>query len=55
MAPRSNKKGKACASTESWPILEPALKRSTVINQDRLAKVRPSLPTDSNEWKATTA
>ena len=55
MAQRSKKKGKACAPAESWPVLEPALERSTVINQEGLAKIRPTLAADSNERKATTA
>ena len=55
MAPRSKKKGKACAPAESRLVLEPTLERSTVINQEGLAKVRPALDADSNVWKATTA
>ena len=48
MAPRSKKKGKACAPAECRPVLEPALDRSTVINREGLDKVRPALAADSN-------
>ena len=54
MAPRLKKKGKARASAEFLPGLEPALGRSTVIIQEGLDKIWPALAVDSNEWKAMT-
>jgi hypothetical protein len=52
MAPRA-KKGKTHATAEPSPGPEPALERSTVINQEGLGKVRQALAADTNEWKAT--
>jgi hypothetical protein len=52
MAPRK-KKGKTPAAAEPSPGPEPALGRSTVINQVGLDKVRHAIAADSNEWKAT--
>jgi hypothetical protein len=52
MAPRA-KKGKTYMPAEPSPGLEPALERSTVINQEGLGKVRQALAADTNEWKAT--
>ena len=54
MAPRSKKKGKACASAESRPVLALSLERSMMINREGLDKVWLALAAYSNEWKAMT-
>ena len=55
MAPEERKKkGKSCAPADPPQALELALEQSTVINQEGLDKVCPTIATDSNEWKATT-
>ena len=55
MAPWSKKKRRASASVEPLPAFEPSLKRSMVVNQEGLDKIRPVLAGNSNEWKATVA
>jgi hypothetical protein len=47
------KKKKTGAPAQSRPGLQPDLDRSTVNNSEGLAKVRPAVAADSNEWKAT--
>ena len=46
------KKGKTRAPVESPLAFEPALERSTVVNQEGVDKIRPALAANSNEWKA---
>ena len=49
------KKGKTRAPVESPLAFEPALERSTVVNQEGVDKIRPALAANSNEWNTMMA
>ena len=57
MAPSQMKKGKKKTHTsiQAPPVLEPAIERSVVLNQEAMDKVCPALASDFNEWKAMVA
>ena len=56
MAPDKTEKGKKpLSSAEPRPTIEPAVRRSLVLNQEAMDKVRPMLACSFNEWGRTVA